>query len=64
MIETVNSFSLAGDKFMPQMHFRYPTSLYKLWSTYSACGPFLNIKERIQKLKKNQEIHDIFIKIN
>ena len=31
--------------------------------TYSACGRFIKIKERIQNLKK-QEIQDIFIKIN
>ena len=30
--------------------------------TYSTFGPFAKNKERIHKLKKPQEIHDIFIK--
>ena len=42
---------------MPQMHLRQPEF------TYSACGSFTKIKERIKKLKK-QEINDIFIKTN
>ena len=39
----VNRFSLAGDKFMPEMHLRQPGF------TYSACGPFTKHKQRIQK---------------
>ena len=39
---------------MPEMHLR------ESGFTYSACGPFIKNKERIQK----QEIHDIFIKTN
>ena len=34
MNETVNTFLLVGDKFMPEMH------LKGLRFTYSACGPF------------------------
>ena len=57
MNEIVNTFLLAGDKFMPKMHLRQPGF------TYSACGPFTKNKERIQKLKK-QEIQAIFTKVN
>ena len=52
-----NTFLLAGDKFMPDMHLRQPGF------TYSACGPFTKNKERI-KNSKIQEIQDIFIKTN
>ena len=34
MNEIVNKFSLAGDKFMLEMHLKQPGF------TYSACGPF------------------------
>ena len=43
MNEIVNKFSLVGDKFMPEMHLKQ-TSF-----TYSACGPFIKNKERIEK---------------
>ena len=46
MNEIVNTFLLAGDKFMPEMHLRQPGF------TYSACGPFTKNKERIQKFKE------------
>ena len=36
---------LAGDKFMPEMHLKQPGF------TNSACGPFTENKERIQKFK-------------
>ena len=40
-------FSLAGDKFMPQIHLRQPGF------TYSACGTFKKKnKERIQSFKE------------
>ena len=58
MNEIVNKFLLAGDKFIPEMHLRQPGF------TYSVCGQFTKNKERIQKLKKTQETHDIFIKTN
>ena len=56
MNEVVNKF-LAGDMFMPETH------LKQSGFTYSACGPFTENKERIQKLKK-QEIQDTFLKMN
>ena len=46
MNEIVNTFSLAGDKFMPKMY------LKQTGFTYSACGPFTKNKERIQKFKE------------
>ena len=46
MNEIVNTFLLAEDKFMPEMHLRQPGF------TYSACGPFTKNKGRIQKFKK------------
>ena len=58
MNEIVNKFLLAGDKFMPEMHLRQPGFVY------SACDPFTKNKERIQKLKKKQEIQAIFTKMN
>ena len=57
MNEIVNTFLLAGDAFIPEMH------LKQSGFTYSACGPFTKNKERIQNLKK-QEIQAIFIKMN
>ena len=43
MNEIVNTFSLAGDKFLPEIHLRQPEFVY------SACGPFTKNKERKQK---------------
>ena len=54
MNEIVNTFSLAGDKFMPEMHLRQPGF------TYSACGPFTKNKERIQKFKETAETNYIY----
>ena len=59
MNEIVNTFLLAGDKFMPEMHLKQPGF------TYSVCGPFTKNKDRIQKLKKTkQETQAIFTKVN
>ena len=43
MNKIVNKFLLAGDKFMPEMHLKQPGF------TYSACGPFTKIEEKIGK---------------
>ena len=51
------NFLLAGDKFMSEIHLRQPIL------TWSVCGPFTKIKERIENLNK-QETHNIFIKTN
>ena len=39
----LNEFLLIADQFMPELHLKEPGS------TYSACGPFTNHRERIQK---------------
>ena len=54
MNEIVNKFSLAGDKFMPEMHLKQPGF------TYSACGTFTENKERIQKLKETGDTKYIY----
>ena len=46
MNEIVNTFLLAGDKFMAEMHLKQPGF------TYSACGQFTKKKEKIQKFKE------------
>ena len=46
MNSIINSFLLAADKFMPEMHLRQPGF------TYSACRSFTKNKERIKKSKK------------
>ena len=46
MNEIVNTFLLAGDTFMPEMHLKQPGF------TYSACGTFTKTKEKIQKFKE------------
>ena len=48
MNEIVNKFSLAGDKFMPEMYLKQPGF------TYSACGPVTKNKERTQKFKEKE----------
>ena len=45
MNEIVNTFLLAGYKFVPEMHFKQPGF------TYSACGSFTKNKE-FKNLKK------------
>ena len=62
MNEIANRFLLAGDKFLPEMHLKEPTTFGKSGFSYSACGPFTKNKGRIKKKLKKQEIHDIFIK--
>ena len=57
MNEIVNTFLLAGDNFMPEMHLKQPGF------TYSACGHLLKIKNEFKYLKK-QEMQAIFIKMN
>ena len=45
-----NKFSLAGDKFMPEIHLKQPAF------TYSTCGSFTRNKERIEKLMQTGSI--------
>ena len=46
MNEIVNKFLLVGDKFMPEMH------LKQSGFTYSACGSFTKIKEKLKKFSR------------
>ena len=48
----VNKSLLAGDIFMPEMHFSQPALLNESGFIYSACGPLTKNKERIQKFKE------------
>ena len=54
MNEIVNTFLLAGYKFMPGVHLKQPAF------TYSACGPFTKNKERIQKFKETGDTSYIY----
>ena len=46
MNEVVNKFLLAGDTLGPELH------LKQTEFSYSACGPFTKIKERIKKFRE------------
>ena len=48
MNEIVNKFLLAGDKFIPELHFKQPGF------TYSACGRFTRNKEKIKKFMQTE----------
>ena len=54
MDEIVKKFSLAADKFMPEMHLRQPRY------TYKACGPFTKKEERIQKFQETGDSRYIY----
>ena len=54
MNKIVNSFLLAGDKFMPEMYVK------QLGFTYRACGLFTKNKGRIQKLKETGDTKYIY----
>ena len=48
MNDIINSFLLAGDNVIPEMHLR------QRQFTYNVCGPFTKNKERMQKFKKQR----------
>ena len=54
MNKIVNTFLLAGDKFVLEMHLKQPGF------TYSACGPFTKNKERIRKIKETENTSYIY----
>ena len=54
MIEVVDKFLFAGDKFMPEMHLKQPEF------TYSACGPFTKNEERIEKFMQTGNTNYIY----
>ena len=51
---------MVGNKFMPEMHLKQPTSLNKSGFTYSACGPFTKNKERIEKFMQTENTYFIY----
>ena len=53
MNEIINTFLLAGDRFMPQMHWK------QLGFTCSACGSFTKNKEKIQKIEETGDANYI-----
>ena len=54
MNEIVNTFLLAGDTFMPEMHLKQPGF------TYRACETFTKTKEKIQKFKETGDTNYIY----
>ena len=54
MSKTVNTFLVVGDKIMPKIHLRQPGF------AYSACGPFTQNKERMQKFKEKGDSQYIY----
>ena len=54
MHEIVNTFLLASDQFMPEIHLRQPQFVYSAWE------PFTKKKERIQKLKETGDTSYIY----
>ena len=54
MNKVINTFLLAGDKSMPEMHLRQPQFVY------SACGPFTRHKERIKEFKRTGDTRYIY----
>ena len=54
MNNVINKFSLAGDKFMPEMDLR------QLRFVYSACGPFIRLKKRIKEFKRTGDTRYIY----
>ena len=54
MNNVINTFLLAGDNFMPEIHLRQPQFVY------SACGPFTRHKERIKKFKQTGDMRYIY----
>ena len=49
MNDIINKFSLTGDKFMPEMHFKQPGF------TYSAFGRFTKSKQIIQIFMETED---------
>ena len=52
--EIFNKFLLEGDKFMPEMHLKQPGFIY------SACGPFIKHKQRVEKLIQTGDTNYIY----
>ena len=51
----INKFSVAGDKFMPELHLRDP-----IVKKYSACGPFTKHTQKIQDFLNTGKLSYIY----
>ena len=58
MNKFIAKFVLTGDKFMAELHLKQEAGF-----TYSASGPFIKYRERIQNLEK-QEVISIYTEMN
>ena len=56
MNKIVKKFLLAGDKFMPEMHWKQPEFAYSTW------GPFTKKKEKNKKIKETGDKKYIYKK--
>ena len=54
MNKIINKFLLTGDKFMSELH------LKKLRFTYSACGAFTKLRQRIQKFSETANLKHFY----
>ena len=54
MNEIVNTFLLAGEKIVPEMHVKQSVL------TYSACGPFTKNKKKIDKIMQSRNTDFIY----
>ena len=54
MNKIINKFLLTGDKFMAELHLKYPRV------TYSACGPFTKHREKIQKFRETSNLQHLY----
>ena len=50
----MTKFLLTGDKFMPKLHLKQPGF------TFSACGPFIKHRERIQKFRETGDLKHVY----
>ena len=50
----INTFLLAGNKFMPEMHLRQPQFVYSAWS------PFTRHKERVKEFKCTGDTRSLY----
>ena len=54
--DIVNTFLLAGDKFMPELDLYQPGKIEK----YSTCGPFTKHTKRIQNFMQDSKLSHIY----
>ena len=54
MNKVINKFFLIGDKFMPELHLKWPGF------TYTACGPFTKHLARIQKFRETGNLKQLY----